>query len=150
MLFIVVDFVMRVCGVELKGNDAVICLMELTDGLFSLPDCRVRKLSIDDAANGEQLKKFQFDFVKLMKDYRVEHVVIRERMTRGKFAGGAVGFKLEAAIQLQKELEVSLLSSSKVKEILKNSHVRLNFDDTGLKQFQEPAFTTAFAYLDNL
>lgn len=140
---------MKVCGVELKGNDAIICLMSLTDGLYNLHECRVKKLTINDATDSEQLKKFQFDFVKLMADYQIDHVVIRERMTKGKFAGGSVGFKLEAAIQLVDDLNVSLLSSSKSKEILKNSRVVMNFNDTGLKQFQEQAFLTVFSYLES-
>jgi hypothetical protein len=141
---------MKVCGVDLKGNDAVICLMSLTDGLYALHDCRVKKLSITDATDSQQLRKFQFDFVQLMTDYQIDHIVIRERMTKGKFAGGSVGFKLESAIQLADNFQTSLLSTSKIKETLKNSHVVMNFKDTGLKQFQEQAFTTAFAYLEGL
>lgn len=144
------DLIMKACGIELKGNDAIICLMSLTDGLYSVHECRVKKLSIADATDSEQLKKFQFDFVKIMNDYRIEHVLIRERMTKGKFAGGSTGFKLEAAIQLADNLNVSLLSSSKVKETLKSSRVVMNFKDTGLKQFQEQAFMTVFSYLERL
>lgn len=139
---------MKVCAIDLKGNDAIICLMSLTDGLFNLHECRVKKLSIADATDDEQLKKFQFDFIKLMADYQIENVVIRERMTKGKFAGGSVSFKLEAAIQLIDTLKVSLLSPSKIKEIRKNSRIKMNFDETGLKQFQESAFITGFAFLD--
>lgn len=139
---------MKVCGVELKGNDAVICLMSLQDGFYSLHECRVKKLSIRDAADGEQLKKFQFDFAQLMKDYQIERVIIRERQTKGKFAGGAVGFKLEAAIQLISELDVELQNISRAKQALKHSKVNMNFKDTGLKQFQEQAFLTAFAYFE--
>jgi hypothetical protein len=140
---------MRVCGVELKGNDAVICLMVLDQGLYTLPDCRVKKLSISDSSNRDELSKFQFDFIKLMQDYNVDSVVIRERMTKGKFAGGATSFRLEAAIQLASEFDVSLLSASKAKEVLKDSRVLLNFKDTGMKQFQELAFMTAFAFLES-
>ena len=139
---------MRVCGVELKGNDAVICLMIFEKGLYTLLECRVKKISISDATNQQQLQKFQFDFTKLMADYQVDHVVIKERMTRGKFAGGSVSFKLEASIQLIEYLNVTLLSSAKIKETLKNGHTSMNFNDTGLKQFQEQAFVTGFAYLE--
>jgi len=140
---------MKVCGVELKGNDVVICLMSLEDGLYTLNECRVKKLSISDAKDQQQLQKLQFDFAKLIADYQVEKVAIKERLTRGKFAGGAVSFKLEAAIQLIDDLNVTLLASSKIKEIIKSSHTTMNFKDTGLKQFQEQAFMTAFAYLDS-
>ena len=139
---------MKICGVDLKGNDAVICLMSLQDSLFELPDCRVRKLSIHDATSAEQLKKFQFDFTKLMEDYKIDTVLIRERFTKGKFAGGSVGFKLEAAIQLIDNLNVELISSSKIKEIGKRVRFPENFKETGLQQFQEQAFITAYAYLN--
>lgn len=139
---------MKVCAVDLKANDAVICLISLTDGLYSLHECRVKKIHIADASNTEQIKKFQFDFAKLMADYQIDHIVIRERMTKGKFAGGAVSFKLEAAIQLIDSFEVSLLSPSKTKEIIKNSRVKMRFDETGLKQFQQQAFMTGFAFLE--
>jgi len=141
---------MKICGIELKGNDAIICLMSLKDGLFALHECRVKRLSISDATDTEQLKKFHFDFAKLMEDYQIDHVVIRERMTKGKFAGGSVGFKLEAAIQLTETdaLSVSLISPSECKEIMKKSRLEMNFSDTGLKQFQEMSFMTALAYLE--
>ena len=140
---------MKVCGVELKGNDAVICLMLFEDGLYTLPECRVKKISISDATDKQQLQKFQFDFAKLMADYQVDHVVIKERMTRGKFAGGSVSFKLEASIQLIDNLNVTLISTAKIKETLKNSDTSMNFNDTGLKQFQEQAFMTGFSYIEN-
>ncbi|MBL1321784.1 MAG: DUF3010 family protein [Methylophaga sp.] len=139
---------MKICAVDLKANDAIICLMSLSDGLYNLHDCRIKKLSIVDATSTEQLRCFQVDFVKLMEDYQIEKVVIRERMTKGKFAGGAVSFKLEAAIQLNNSLEVSLLSPSKIKETIKNSRIKMSFSETGLKQFQEQAFMTGFAFLE--
>ena len=140
---------MKTCGIELKGNEAIICLMTLDNGLYTLNDCRVKKLAIADATSQEQIQKFQFDFAKLMADYQIDSVVVKERLTRGKFAGGAVSFKLEATIQLIEALNVTLLSSAKIKEIIKNSHTTLNFKETGLKQFQEQAFMTAFAYLES-
>lgn len=139
---------MKVCGIELKGNDAVLCIMSLNDGLFSIHECRVKRLSITDATDTELLRKFQFDFAKLIEDYQIEHVVIRERMTKGKFAGGSVGFKLESAIQLIDSVDVSLLSPAQCKEIMKKSHLQMNFSDTGLKQFQELSFMTALSYLE--
>ena len=140
---------MKVCGIELKGNDAVICLMSCEDGLYILLECRVKKVSISDATDQQQLQNFQFEFAKLMSDYPVDQVVITARMTRGKFAGGSVSFKLEASIQLIENLNVTLMSSAKIKETLKNSDTSMNFNDTGLKQFQEQAFITGFSYLEN-
>ncbi|UJF18125.1 DUF3010 family protein [Vibrio sp. SS-MA-C1-2] len=138
---------MRICGVELKGNDAIICLLGKNDGLFELPDCRVKKISINNALDTQQVKDFQFAFKKLCEDYKIEKVAIKQRQTKGKFAGGSVSFKLEAAIQLIDDVEVTLLSTTELKEILKRNPLPIDFRETGLKQFQEQAFVTGFAFL---
>ncbi|MDO3384491.1 DUF3010 family protein [Gilvimarinus sp. SDUM040013] len=136
---------MRICGVELTGNDAVVCLLELIAGQFTLPECRVRKISLPKEHSREDLQKFQAAFTKLMQDYKVTNVVIRERMTKGKFAGGAVSFKMEAAIQLIDEIGVDVMSPAAIKQSLAENPLPIPFADTGLKVFQEQAFTVAYA-----
>lgn len=136
---------MKICGVELTANDAVVCLLEYDGAQFNLPDCRVRKLSVPKNHSREDLKQFQFAFGKLMADYQVEKVAIKERLMKGKFAGGAVGFKLEAAIQLIEDLDVVLLSSGRIKSALSENPLPVPFKETGLKVFQEAAFTVAYA-----
>ncbi|WP_206484512.1 DUF3010 family protein [Thalassotalea sp. G2M2-11] len=140
---------MKVCGVELKGNDAIICVMSKADGLYDIPHMRVPKISIADAGDAEQVKKFQFTFAKLLTDYHIDSVVIKGRALKGKFAGGPVGFKLEAAIQLIDDITVEIVSGTYVKSALAKSQVDIDFRDTGLKKFQETAFQTVFAYLEN-
>ena len=138
---------MKICGIDLTGNDAVECLISLEDQQFILPDCRVRKLSLPKDHSREDLQKFQFAFAKLMHDYQIDRVAIRERMPKGKFAGGAVSFKLEAAIQLLADLDVVILSPAQIKAALAGNRLAIPFAETGLKGFQEAAFNTAFAAL---
>lgn len=138
---------MRVCGIEIKSNEAIICLMDMDDGLLQIPDCRQTRFQLVKDNAAENVRKFQFIFRKLVEDYRIECLVIKERMQKGKFAGGAVGFKMEAALQLIETVDTQLLSGSKQKEILKRNPVPIEFSSTGLKGFQEPAFTIAYAYL---
>lgn len=139
---------MRACGVEIKGNDAIICIMSKENGLYDIPHTRVQKVSLDNAGDAEQVQKFQFTFAKLMEDYQVTHVFIKGRALKGKFAGGPVGFKIEAAIQLIKDLTVEILAGSTIKKELSKSQVIIDFRDTGLKQYQEQAFDTVFAFLE--
>ncbi len=140
---------MKVCGVELKGNDAIICIMSRENNLYDIPQTRVQKVSLTDAADAEEVRKFQFTFAKLMADYQVDTVVIKGRALKGKFAGGPVGFKLEAAIQLIDVLSVEILAGSFIKKVLAKSQIHIDFRDTGLKQYQEQAFQSAFAFLEN-
>ncbi|MDD2738373.1 MAG: DUF3010 family protein [Methylomonas lenta] len=136
---------MRICGVELTGNDAVVCLLHLEDQQFEIPDCRVRKLTLPKDHTREDLQQFQFAFAKLLSDYRVDKVAIKERMPKGKFAGGAISFKLESAIQLIADIDVVVLSSTQIKSVLSEHPLPITFAETGLKVFQEAAFTAAYA-----
>jgi len=141
---------MRACGVEIKGNDAIICVMSKENNLYDVPHTRVQKLSLENAGNAEEVQKFQFTFEKLMEDYQITHIYIRGRALKGKFAGGPVGFKLEAAIQLISALTVEIVTGTFVKKSLAKSQIDIDFRDTGLKQYQEQAFSTVFASLESL
>ncbi|MBO7924485.1 DUF3010 family protein [Alteromonas sp. K632G] len=137
---------MKVCGVDLKGNEANVCLLSLIDGLFHVPDCRTRRLTLADSS-AKGLKSFQSTFAKLVADYKIDAVIIRQRQSKGKFAGSAIGFKLEAAIELIEGLDVIVYSPTDIKESLRRNPIAVPFAETGLKQFQEPAFTSAYAWL---
>ena len=138
---------MKVCGVEINSNDVNVCLLSLADDIFELPDCRSRRLTLKDINSTRDLRYFQQTFAKLMEDYQVERVVIRQRPMKGKFAGGAVGFKLEAAIELISDLDVVILSTTVIKESLKRNPIQIDYAETDLKIYQEVAFNTAYAYL---
>lgn len=136
---------MRICGVELSGNDANICLLHKEANVYDLPDCRVRKITLPKIHSREDMQYFQFTFSKLMDDYKVDRVAIKERITKGKFAGGAASFKMEAAIQLIREVESVMLTASDVKVTISDNPLPVQFADTGLKVFQEAAFNVAYA-----
>ena len=136
---------MKICGVELTGNDAVVCLLHLENQQFNIPDCRVRKLTLKKEHTREDLQQFQLAFSKLMGDYKVNKVAIRGRTTKGKFAGGAISFKLESAIQLIADIDVAVLSPTQIKSTLAENTLPISLGDTGLKAFQKVAFTVAYA-----
>ncbi|WP_017444627.1 DUF3010 family protein [Gayadomonas joobiniege] len=138
---------MKVCGVELTASEANICLVSFEQGLIGLPECRSRKLVLKNATESEAISDFQFAFKKLMQDYSIDEVVIKTRQTKGKFAGSAAGFKMEAAIQLIPDLQVSMQAASTEKAIIKKNPLPISFKETGLKGFQESAFISGYTYL---
>ena len=93
------------------------------------------------------MRHFQFTFAKFIEDYKVSQLVIKERPQKGKFAGGAVGFKIEAALQLIPGCQCSIISATEIKETIKRTPLPVDFKSTGLKVFQETAFTAAYASL---
>lgn len=140
---------MIICGVELTASDAVLCLLKLDRGLISLPECKVRRLSLVKNHTREDLKQFQAAFAELMAEHEVTRVAIKERMPKGKFAGGAISFKLEATIQLiaDPDLDVRLLPPALIKSTLAANPLPIHFEETGLKAFQETAFIAAYVGL---
>ncbi len=137
---------MQICGIELKGGEAIICLLNHERGAFTVVDCRQRLFTVSPSASTESIRDFQFAFSKLLHDYQVDEVVIIERQQKGKLAGSATSFKLEAAIQLL-DLPVQLLAPGAIKEQLKLTPTPVAFESLGLKKFQQPAFHAAYAYL---
>ncbi|SIQ88551.1 Protein of unknown function [Shewanella morhuae] len=135
---------MRVCGVELKGGEAIISLLSYEGETFNVPECRKVSFTVSQSATTEAIREFHFAFHKLMQDYRVDEVVIIEREQKGKLAGSATSFKLEAAIQLG-ELPVSLLSPVTIKEQNKRNPPQVDFDSLDLKKVQQLAFEAAYA-----
>lgn len=138
---------MKVCGIEIKGSEAIFCIMSFEDGLIGITDCRTRKFTLHQDKDHEKMQAFQFTFKKLLEDYDVSEVVIRERPQKGKFAGGAVGFKMEAALQLLDGITTVFLNPTESKELIKKNPIAVDYKETGLKQFQEVAFQTVYAYL---
>jgi len=136
---------MHILGVELTGNEANICLLSKSGNLFALPDCRSRRFSVADINSAEQLRDFQSTVKKLIEDYHIDKIAIKQRPAKGKFAGSAIGFKLEAALQLIGDnIGVQLITAAEIKDSLKDNPMPIQFADTGLKKFQQPAFITAF------
>ncbi|GIU22907.1 hypothetical protein TUM4644_15650 [Shewanella colwelliana] len=140
-----IRFIMRVCGVELKGGEAIISLLSYEGETFNVPECRSRSLTVSNSAATESIKEFHFAFSKLMEDYKVNEVVIIEREQKGKLAGSATSFKMEAAIQLC-GLPVALMSPVTIKEQLKRNPPMVDFDGLDLKRFQKVSFEVAYAY----
>lgn len=138
---------MITCGIEIKGSEVILCLLSKEDGLFQIAECRQIRHTLSNPNDTDSVRKFQFMLKKLFEDYKVKKAVIRERLTKGKFAGSSVGFKIEAAIQLIDTVDVVLFNSTKIKDILQHNPMPIPFKATGLKAFQEGAFTVAYASL---
>ena len=138
---------MKVCGVELKGGEAVICVLAYDAGMFTVPEIRQRSFVVSQSASTEAIRGFYASVKQLVQDYGVNEIAIIERDQKGKNAGSATSFKLESALQLL-DMPVTLVSQQLVKEQIKRNPIQAEFEDLGLKKFQQPAFKVAYGYLN--
>ncbi len=137
---------MRVLGVEIKGGEALFCLLTMEDGLIAVPSMRALSMTMPKLESTEAIRKFHFAFGKLVEDYHVDHIAIIERPSKGKYAGSGGGFKMETAMQLVNSVSASIMHPTEMKEWIKRNPVQASFDELGLKKFQKQAFDVAYAY----
>ncbi|MEH6442943.1 MAG: DUF3010 family protein [Oceanospirillaceae bacterium] len=135
---------MRICGIELKGAEVIICLLDYQQGAFNVADCRQRLFAISNSATSEAMHSFKFAIEKLIEDYKIEKFAVVERMQKGKFAGSATSFKIEAILQLL-DTPTMLLSTTEIKELIKRNPLDVTVEELGLKKFQHAAFSVAYA-----
>jgi hypothetical protein len=133
---------MRVCGIEIKGSDAIVLIIEGISKDFKLVKSDLRKISVDDSDNPEDIAKFYDDFFKFLKEHNVDFIGVKKRNTKGRFAGGASSFKIEGLIQLA-SAKTTLIPPQTILKYKKDSP---KYPDSLLK-YQLGAFETAFALI---
>ena len=125
----------RYCGIELKGNDAVLVVLENNNVL----DLKIKKITLENSKNQESIKSFNNKINQFFIDNNIDKISIKERATKGRFAGGSVSFKMEALIQNTK-FEVNLINGKTIKAKLKN--IDLNYNN--IMKYQEGALQVTY------
>ena len=134
----------KVCGIELKSNEARLVVLE-----GSLEDYKViatpyDKLKIEDTKDQSMIKEFHAKVLAFFDDEDFAAIGLKERMTKGRFSGGAMTFKMEALMQTS-DYEVRLIHGATIKSKLKN----VDYDPDVVKKYQEEAFRVALYLFNN-
>jgi len=135
---------MKVCGIELKGSSANLCILIGDKSEWKAVDCSTCKVNVIDDENRDEIISFYETFCNLVRDYDIETIVIKKRNKRGEYAGGAVTFKLEGVLQLVRNVEISFLSAQAISRFTKKNPSAL---PDKLNKYQETAFNVARTFL---
>lgn len=131
----------RTCGIDLKGNEARLVILEGNKESFSIVDV-VKKIKLTQSNDQDDVRQFSGDLSNLFKENNIDLVGIKERGTKGKFAGGSVSFKMEGLIQ-NTEVHVEIIHSRTIKAKLKD----VTLDYTVINKYQEDALNVAWYLL---
>jgi hypothetical protein len=134
----------KVCGIELKSSDAILAVIEESDGDVEFIDVEPRRIKIGNDELCTDIQFFYNSFVNFVRDHHIDVVVIKKRAKKGKMAGGAVSFKLEALIQLNGAVGVELVSGQGIAAANKREPFDIPED---LNKYQEAAFMAASLYI---
>lgn len=138
---------MKVCGIEIKANEAILAVAERQDASFQYRPLPLKKLALADDDLAANVRAFRAQLEALVEAHQLSHIAIKKRSKKGEFAGGPVTFKIEAIIQLLEGCEVTLLSPQTISAMQKKRQIELPAD---LNKYQHDAFLTACTALTKL
>lgn len=133
---------MKVCGIELKSNEARIVILEGHIESYDIVQLDINKFKLENSKDQQSVKDFQKELLQFLDWQDCDHLGIKERITKGRFAGGALSFKMEALIQTS-DHSVQLVHNMTMKSALKD----LDYDPTIVKKYQEEALRVAIYLL---
>jgi len=133
---------MKVCGIEIKSNQATITVLEINGDEVTLIDTTVKKFTLTNDENQSSMNSFKDAVLNFLKGNDVERVAIKQRAQSGKFGGGGLTFKIEAIIQLF-EKEVKIINGKTIATKTKN----IDLAKFKVNKNQEEALKTALSII---
>jgi len=107
---------MKTLGIELKANRAIYVALEGADDDFEV--VAAGYLELKDSKDQSAIKKFHESWMNLLDNRDFTSVAIKERISKGRFAGGALTFKMEGLIQLS-DYPIDIVNSARLRSKLK-------------------------------
>lgn len=135
---------MLVCGLEMAASEVRLVVLSGTKDDFIHLNIEPRKFPLADDENAIEMRAFRDSLYAFFRENRVERVSIKKRSKKGDYAGGSVGFKMEAITQLYTDSEVVLVTPQAIASAIKRNGPEL---PAALRAYQKTAFEAAFCGL---
>ncbi|MDE0970428.1 MAG: DUF3010 family protein [Octadecabacter sp.] len=92
---------MRVCGCEISAREVRLAVVHQNDeGNIEMLRLKSTRIELEDDTSEADLRSFMVSLHEFSKENEIDTFVIKTRAKKGRMAGGAVSFKIEALIQL--------------------------------------------------
>ena len=135
---------MILCGIEIKGSEAIFALVTQQDDGFEHLACAIKKVALEDDDQAANVKAFAAQIQAFVQANGISRIAIKKRSKKGEFAGGPTTFKIEGLLQLLDACEVVLLSPQTINAQYKKHAFEL---PASLNKYQHEAYKTACAAL---
>ncbi|MBI6851848.1 DUF3010 family protein [Pseudomonas cichorii] len=135
---------MIICGVEIKGSEAIFALATRQNGGTAHVPLATRKIALEDDDEAGNVKAFATKIASFVRENGISHVAIKKRSKKGEFAGGPTTFKIETVFQLLADCDVILVSPQTINA--QNRKHDFALPDT-LNKYQHEAYKTACSQL---
>ncbi len=135
---------MKICGIEIKGSEAIIAVASLDNQVLSHLAIASKKIALEDDDEAANVKAFATQVAAFVRDNGIERIAIKKRSKKGEFAGGPTTFKIEGVFQLLENCEVILLSPQTINAQNKKFDFAL---PATLNKYQHEAYKAACSAL---
>jgi hypothetical protein len=137
---------MKICGIDIKGNDAILTVIEAEDNTLRFIESSTKKIPLDDEYSSELLKSFRSAFDAFLNDNSVEKIILLKRPTRGMFVGNSLSFKIECLVQLNEVCPVCFIPVATINAFIKK-HLPIEYPK-GLNKYQYRSFDAVFTFIN--
>ena len=135
---------MTLCGIEIKGSEAIIAVASLHNQALTHVALATKKIALDDDDEAANVKAFAAQVKAFVQANGITRIAIKKRSKKGEFAGGPTTFKIEGVFQLLEGVEVTLLSP----QTINAQYKKHTFDlPATLNKYQHEAYKTACSCL---
>jgi len=131
---------MIICGVEIKGSEAIFALATLQHGGIEHLPLAIKKIALEEDDESANVKAFATQIASFVRENGISHIVIKKRSKKGEFAGGPTTFKIETIFQLLSDCEVTLMSAQTINAQNKKHDFAL---PASLNKYQHEAYKAA-------
>ena len=102
---------MRVCGCEISASEVRLAVVYLNDeGNVEMLRLKTTRIELEDDTSEADLRSLLADLQGFSREHEIDIFVIKTRAKKGRMAGGAVSFKIEALIQLVEGCQTKFVS----------------------------------------
>jgi Protein of unknown function (DUF3010) len=134
----------RICGIDLDKNEARFVVLDGHTERFELVPTGVERLVLADPKSQSEVREYQAAIQAFFDDNGIEHVGIRERLSKGRMKGGTITFKLEGIIQTCRQ-QVILIPPATIRKALSTANIE--FAELPIAKFQHEAYGAAYCLL---
>lgn len=135
---------MPICGVEIKGSEAIFAVVEVIEGRWTHLPTETKRIALADDEDSKNVQSFSDLIAGFLRDNNLTEVALKKRGKKGEFAGGPTTFKIEGVFQLNRECSVQLISAPTIAAQCRRHEFAIPLT---LNKYQTEAFKTACAAL---
>jgi hypothetical protein len=102
---------MRVCGCEISASEVRLAVVHRTvEGSIEILRLKPTRIELEDDTSETDLRSFLAELQEFSRENEIDTFVVKTRAKKGRMAGGAVSFKIEALIQLVEGCNIRFVS----------------------------------------